>query len=129
MVAWQAATRPALQAAAADIARKLRDKERKKASSQDFHRMVEALKHVFAIRMSLADPEFHPNVVRDAVRDLFRSEALETQLGRGSVDLPPLLAKLEEQHYNGYLTVQRPVGDRSRQELGESLEYLENVFG
>lgn len=66
---------------------------------------------------------------RDAVRDLSRSETLEVQLGRGSVDLPPLLAKLEEQHYNGYLTVQRPVGDRSRLELGESLEYLENVFG
>ena len=34
------------------------------------HRMVEASKHVFAIRMSLSDPDYNSEIVSDAVRDL-----------------------------------------------------------
>lgn len=66
---------------------------------------------------------------RDAVRDLSRSDNVEVQLGRGSIDLPPLLAKLEECNYTGYINVQRPYSAMSRSEMAESLEYLENVFG
>ncbi len=65
---------------------------------------------------------------RDAVRDLSRSESVEVQLGRGSIDLPPLLAMLEEQHYSGFITVQRPVSPGSAVQIAQSLEYLENVF-
>ena len=65
---------------------------------------------------------------RDAVRDLSRSENVEVQLGRGSVDLPPLLAKLEEKNYQGYMTVQCQRSDDSRLQLGQSLEFLDNLF-
>jgi len=65
---------------------------------------------------------------RDAVRDLSRSENVEVQLGRGSIDLPPLLAKLEEHQYGGFINVQRPLSANCQTELAESLEYLENVF-
>ena len=66
---------------------------------------------------------------RDAVRDLSRSETVEVQLGRGSVDLPPLLAKLEENDYRGFMTVQCRESAGSQLQLGQSLEYLEQVFG
>jgi sugar phosphate isomerase/epimerase len=65
---------------------------------------------------------------RDAVRDLSRSDPAEVQLGRGSVDLPPLLALLEEQDYAGFITVQCPASQDARIRLGQSLEYLERVF-
>ncbi len=65
---------------------------------------------------------------RDAVRDLSRSDNVEVQLGRGSIDLPPLLAKLEERDYAGFITVQCPPTAQSQVQLAQSLEYLQNVF-
>ena len=67
--------------------------------------------------------------VRDAVRDLSQGRTLEVQLGRGSVDLPHLLAKLEEHEYRGYLTVQRAVRSDAAIQCAQALEYLENLFG
>ena len=65
---------------------------------------------------------------RDAVRDLSLGQTLEVQLGRGSVDLPHLLAKLEECNYRGYLTVQRAANSESAIQCAQALEYLENLF-
>lgn len=80
----------------------------------------------------LAMESLSPHVVhfraRDAVRDLSQSENVEVQLGRGSIELPPLLAKLEEHQYAGFINVQCPASNFGRQELAESLEYLDNVF-
>ena len=76
---------------------------------------------------SLADRVIHFRA-RDAVRDLSRSESVEVQLGRGSIDLPSLLAKLEEHHYHGFINIQRPTSPAARQEIFESLQYLENIF-
>jgi len=41
------------------------------------HRFVEALKHVFAIRMSLSDPDFFSNVTQSAVQDLISGTFME----------------------------------------------------
>ena len=38
------------------------------------HRMSEAMKHAFAMRMSLADPAFYPDVVDDVVRDMIETD-------------------------------------------------------
>ena len=40
------------------------------ASTLSQHRIVEAFKHVFAIRMSLSDPDYNTEVCQEAVRDL-----------------------------------------------------------
>ncbi len=65
---------------------------------------------------------------RDAVRDLSQGMGVEVQLGRGSVDLPPLLAILEESAYQGFITVDRQPGENSIMECQQSLEFLDNVF-
>ena len=66
---------------------------------------------------------------RDAVRDLSRSDTVEVPLGRGSVDLPPLLAKLEEKNYLGYISVQCPASPDAALQMGQALEYLTHIFG
>ncbi|KAL7563626.1 hypothetical protein ACA910_013366 [Epithemia clementina (nom. ined.)] len=41
------------------------------------HWFVEACRHVFAIRMSLSDPNFNTDIVNDAVRDLIQGEYMK----------------------------------------------------
>lgn len=41
------------------------------------HRMVEALRHAFAIRLSLSDPAFNTNTTLEAVRDLTQGSYME----------------------------------------------------
>ena len=68
---------------------------------------------------------------RDAVRDRdMPGGGSEVQLGRGSVDMPALLARLEEHAYNGYVTIERhdDSGNSARQ-CAEAMEYLDNLFG
>mmetsp|Transcript_460 Transcript_460/g.783 ORF Transcript_460/g.783 Transcript_460/m.783 type:complete len:808 (+) Transcript_460:229-2652(+) len=47
------------------------------AHTLSVHRLVEALKHVFAIRMSMSDPDFFPNVTASAVQDLITGTFME----------------------------------------------------
>ena len=42
------------------------------------HRMAEAMRHAFSIRMSLSDPAYNSNVTRDAVRDLVSTGYMES---------------------------------------------------
>ena len=42
------------------------------------HRMTEAFRHVFAIRMSLSDPAYYANVTAEAVADLVSSPYMES---------------------------------------------------
>ena len=65
---------------------------------------------------------------RDAVRDLSQGRGLEVQLGRGSVDLPALLAKLEEHQYSGYITIERDEQADVVLQCQQSIEYLDNIF-
>ena len=65
---------------------------------------------------------------RDAVHDLSQGRGLEVQLGRGSVDLPALLAKLEEQQYDGFLTIDRDEQADAQLQCGQAIEYLDNLF-
>ena len=65
---------------------------------------------------------------RDAVTDLSIGRAVEVQLGRGSVDWASLLGTLEENNYNGFLTVERQGVDNPVLECGQALEYLTNLF-
>ena len=48
------------------------------ADTLSIHRMVEALRHAFAIRMSLSDPAFRANVTLAAVQDLVAGSYMES---------------------------------------------------
>lgn len=71
--------------------------------------------------------------MRDAVRDLSRKGGVEVQVGRGSVDFPEILGKLEERQFQGYLLLGRdepedPAPGRQLLETGEGVEYLRNLW-
>lgn len=66
--------------------------------------------------------------IRDAVSDLSRGRGVEVQLGRGSVDWPGLLGTLEENDYQGYLTVERNAEEGSVDQCATAMEFLTNLF-
>lgn len=74
----------------------------------------------------LAEHVLHVHA-RDAVRDLAQGRGLEVALGRGSVDFPQILGRLEEQGYRGYLTVERLQSDNPVAEVGLAVQYLKSL--
>lgn len=64
----------------------------------------------------------------DGVRDLAIGRGLEVQLGRGSVDFPELVAVLEERNYRGWFTIERRDAADPVHEIGESMEFLRNLY-
>jgi sugar phosphate isomerase/epimerase len=65
---------------------------------------------------------------RDGVRDLAQGRGIQVQLGRGSVDLPNLLAMLEENQYAGFLTVDRESAENPVLECQQAIEYVKQLF-
>lgn len=95
----------------------------------DYH-PAELLKGGFDHRAALA--ALGPNIrhvhAADAVRDLGNRRVVDVPLGRGTVDLPELLAGLEQFDYQGWITIERretanPVG-----EISDAVAYLTNVM-
>jgi len=74
----------------------------------------------------LAEHVLHVHA-RDAVRDLAQGRGLEVALGRGSVDFPQILGRLEECAYRGYLTVERLQSDDPVTEIGQAIQYLKSL--
>jgi sugar phosphate isomerase/epimerase len=66
--------------------------------------------------------------MRDAVQDFSQGRGVEVQVGRGAVDFPELLGKLEERQYSGYLTVQRNDADEPRVEIQQAIEFMRNLW-
>jgi sugar phosphate isomerase/epimerase len=60
----------------------------------------------------------------DAVRGFGGAAAIEAPLGRGSADVPQLLAALEECDYRGWATVERRDSPRPVEECGDAVAYL-----
>jgi sugar phosphate isomerase/epimerase len=75
---------------------------------------------------ALGDHILHVHA-RDAVRDLARGRGLEVPLGRGSADFPSLLGALEERQYRGYFTIARQDAEDPESEIGQAVEYLNNL--
>ncbi|MFO0820091.1 MAG: sugar phosphate isomerase/epimerase family protein [Pirellulales bacterium] len=63
----------------------------------------------------------------DAVRDLGRGRGLDVPLGHGSADYSEILAVLEEQQYQGYLTVERESAANPLVEIAQAVEYLRRL--
>ena len=63
----------------------------------------------------------------DGTRDLALGRGIEVQLGRGSAELPELLAVLEEHQYRGYITVERRDADSPIGDVRQAVEFLRNL--
>lgn len=83
----------------------------------------------FSASEAVADLGEHIAYVRakDAVRDLAQGRGLEVPLGRGSVDFPEIIGRLEEHGYRGYFTVQRDNATDPVGEIANSVEFLKNL--
>lgn len=64
---------------------------------------------------------------RDAVRDPGQGRGLEVPLGRGVADYPWLFAALEEHRFTGFFTLQRDHAKDPIRELGDAVNYLQNL--
>lgn len=64
---------------------------------------------------------------RDAVRDLARSRAIEVPLGHGAVDLPAILAALEERGFRGSVVVGRDGAEDPAGEMADAISYLRSL--
>ena len=53
---------------------------------------------------------------------------LETPLGQGQVDWPAYLKALEEIGYNGFLTIEREVGEDPEKDIREAVVFLQNLL-
>ncbi len=78
--------------------------------------------------MKLLGPHVMSFRARDAVQDLSLGRGVEVQLGRGSVDWATLLGVLEENHYTGFLTIERDSEENTIEQCGQAIEYLTNLF-
>lgn len=75
---------------------------------------------------ALAEHVLHVHAT-DATRDLAERRAVEVPLGRGNAELPELLAILEEQRYNGFVTVERRESVDPVSDIAQAVEYLRNL--
>jgi sugar phosphate isomerase/epimerase len=66
--------------------------------------------------------------VRDAVVDQAAGRGLEVPLGRGSLDMIPMLAILEEHNYGGYLTIEGTSDEDPVGACASSVSYLRALF-
>lgn len=63
----------------------------------------------------------------DAVRDFGASRTVEVELGRGTADLPSVLAALDARDYTGWITATRTDSPDPVAELGNAVEYLRSL--
>lgn len=64
---------------------------------------------------------------KDGVRDVGKGRGVEVPLGRGTADLPYVLAALEDFGYRGFVTVERDHADDPAFEIGQAVKYLKNL--
>ena len=63
----------------------------------------------------------------DAVRDFAASRTVEVELGRGTADLPAVLAALDAHAYTGWITADRTDSADPATELGNAVAYLRSL--
>ena len=72
------------------------------------------------------DPEFVYVIKKDVI--VTDDSFLEVPLGEGSVNWPNYLAALEEIGYNGFLTIEREVGDKPEVDIRAAVDFLKNAM-
>ncbi len=72
------------------------------------------------------DPEIVYGMKPDVI--VTGNSFIEVPLGEGSVPYPEYLAALEEIGYNGFLTIEREVGDDPEKDIRAAVQFLKNLF-
>lgn len=72
------------------------------------------------------DPEIVYGMKPDVI--VTGNSFIEVPLGEGSVPYPEYLAALEEIGYNGFLTIEREVGDDPEKDIRAAVQFLKGLF-
>jgi sugar phosphate isomerase/epimerase len=72
------------------------------------------------------DPEIVYGMVESHI--VTHDSFIEVPLGEGSVPFPAYLKALEEIGYNGFLTIEREVGDDPEKDIRAAVEFLKNTM-
>ncbi len=72
------------------------------------------------------DPEIVYGIKKDVI--VTDDSFLEVPLGEGSVNWPNYLAALEEIGYNGFLTIEREVGEKPEVDIRAAVDFLKNTM-
>ena len=72
------------------------------------------------------DPEIVYGIKKDVI--VTDESFIEVPLGEGSVDFPKYLAALEEIGYNGFLTIEREVGDNPEKDIRAAVDFLKGLM-
>ena len=72
------------------------------------------------------DPEIVYGIKKDVI--VTDDSFLEVPLGEGSVNWPNYLAALEEIGYNGFLTIEREVGDNPERDIKAAVDFLNGLM-
>lgn len=72
------------------------------------------------------DPEIVYGIKKDVI--VTDDSFIEVPLGEGSVDFPKYLAALEEIGYNGFLTIEREVGDDPAKDIRAAVDFLNGIM-
>jgi L-ribulose-5-phosphate 3-epimerase len=79
------------------------------------------------IMLCKKDPEVIYGLLEDELKN--QQAFKEVPLGTGGVDFPKYLRALEASGYNGYLTIEREVGDDPYNDILQAVEFLKKVMG
>lgn len=80
---------------------------------------LEALEHL--------GPYVLHTYANDAVRDFAAGRTIEVELGRGTTDLPAVLAALDARDYTGWITAQRADSSDPVTELSNAVAYMRSL--
>ena len=72
------------------------------------------------------DPEIVYGIKKDVI--VTDESFLEVPLGEGSVDWPNYLKALEDIGFNGFLTIEREVGDNPEKDIRTAVDFLNNLM-
>ena len=72
------------------------------------------------------DPEIVYGIKKDVI--VTEDSFIEVPLGEGSVPFPAYLKALEDIGYNGFLTIEREVGDDPEKDIRAAVEFLKNTM-
>ncbi len=93
------------------------------------HNLKKYIVHTHAkdgVQLFYKDPEIVYGMKPDVI--VTGSSFKEVPLGEGSVPYPEYLAALEEIGYNGFLTIEREVGDDPEKDIRAAVQFLKKLF-
>lgn len=93
------------------------------------HTLKDYIVHTHAkdgVRLFYKDPEVVYGMVKDAL--VTGPSFSEVPLGEGSVDFPEYLKALKDIGYEGFLTIEREVGDNPEKDIKNAVDFLKNTM-